>query len=91
VVTGAVQEVRPHSIIGDDGVEREVDTIIFGTGFHVTDMPAAERVRGRDGATLAEHWDGSPQAHLGAMVAGYPNLSSSSARTPVWATTRSCS
>jgi cation diffusion facilitator CzcD-associated flavoprotein CzcO len=74
VVTDAIAEVRPRSIVTADGTEREVDTIIFGTGFHVTDMPAAERVRGRDGSTLAEHWDGSPQAHLGAMVSGYPNL-----------------
>jgi cation diffusion facilitator CzcD-associated flavoprotein CzcO len=74
VVTEAIDEVRPRSIVTADGAEREVDTIIFGTGFHVTDMPAAERVRGRDGRTLAEHWAGSPQAHLGAMVAGYPNL-----------------
>jgi cation diffusion facilitator CzcD-associated flavoprotein CzcO len=74
VVTDAIAEVRPRSIVTADGREREVDTIIFGTGFHVTDMPAAERVRGRDGRTLAEHWRGSPQAHLGAMVAGYPNL-----------------
>src|SRR5919198_6506847 len=74
VVTDAIAEVRPRSIVTADGSERAVDTIIFGTGFHVTDMPAAERIRGRDGQTLAEHWDGSPQAHLGAMVAGYPNL-----------------
>ena len=38
--------------------EREVDTIIFGTGFHVTDMPIADRVSGRDGRTLAEAWNG---------------------------------
>ena len=74
VVTDAIREVRERSIVGADGSEREVDTIIFGTGFHVTDMPAAERVRGRDGRTLAEMWDGSPQAHLGTTVAGFPNL-----------------
>jgi cation diffusion facilitator CzcD-associated flavoprotein CzcO len=74
VVTDAIAEVRPRSIVTADGAEREVDTIIFGTGFHVTDVPAAERLRGRDGRTLAEHWQGSPQAHMGAMVAGYPNL-----------------
>jgi cation diffusion facilitator CzcD-associated flavoprotein CzcO len=74
VVTDAIAEVRARSIVTADGRERDVDTIIFGTGFHVTDMPAAERVRGRDGHTLAEHWRGSPQAHMGAMVAGYPNL-----------------
>ena len=54
--------------------EREVDTIIFGTGFHVTDMPLADRIRGRDGRSLAEAWDGSPQAYLGTTVAGFPNL-----------------
>jgi cation diffusion facilitator CzcD-associated flavoprotein CzcO len=74
VVTDGIREVRERSIVSADGSEREVDTIIFGTGFHVTDMPAAERVRGRDGRTLAELWDGSPQAHMGAMVAGCPNL-----------------
>jgi hypothetical protein len=31
--------VRERSIVCEDGSEREVDTIIFGTGFHVTDMP----------------------------------------------------
>ena len=74
VVTDAIREVRERSIVSADGTEREVDTIILGTGFHVTDMPAAERVRGRDGRPLAEVWDGSPQAHMGAMVAGCPNL-----------------
>ena len=64
----------PHSIVTEDGVEREVDTIIFGTGFHVTDIPIAGRVRGRDGRTLAETWDGSPQAYHGTTVAGFPNL-----------------
>src|SRR4051812_33138437 len=49
LVTGAVQEVRPRSIVGADGVEREVDAIVFGTGFQVTDIPAAHRVRGRGG------------------------------------------
>src|SRR3954451_5378206 len=74
VVTDAIAEVREHSIVDVNGVERAVDTIILGTGFHVTDLPIAERVRGRDGRTLAEHWDGSLQALRGTTVAGFPNL-----------------
>jgi len=74
VVTDGIREVRPRSIVGGDGVEREVDTIVLGTGFHVTDLPVSELVRGRDGRTLAEAWDGSPEAYKGAAVAGYPNL-----------------
>jgi cation diffusion facilitator CzcD-associated flavoprotein CzcO len=74
VVTDAIREVRPRSIVTADGTERAIDTIIFGTGFRVIDQPIAERVHGRDGRSLAALWDGTPQAHLGAMVAGYPNL-----------------
>src|SRR6185503_6469572 len=74
VVTGGVTEIRPRSVVAEDGSEREVDTIIFGTGFHVTDIPIADRVRRKDGRSLAETWDGSMAAYKGTTVAGYPNL-----------------
>ena len=74
LVTDGIREIRPHSIVAADGTEREVDTIIFGTGFHVTDLPISEQVRGRDGRTLAETWGGSPNAYKGAAAAGFPNL-----------------
>ena len=74
LVTERLVEVRPHSVVTADGVERPVDTIIVGTGFHVTDMPVAGLIRGRDGRSLAEVWDGSPQAYMGTAVAGFPNL-----------------
>jgi cation diffusion facilitator CzcD-associated flavoprotein CzcO len=31
-------------------------------------------VRGREGRTLADLWNGSPRAYKGASVAGFPNL-----------------
>jgi cation diffusion facilitator CzcD-associated flavoprotein CzcO len=74
VVTAGISEVTATGIVDADGTHHEVDTIIFGTGFHVTDMPFADRVRGRDGQTLAAHWQGSPKAHLGMAVSGFPNL-----------------
>jgi cation diffusion facilitator CzcD-associated flavoprotein CzcO len=74
VVTDGIQEVREHSIVTVDGTEREVDSIILGTGFHVHDNPGFERVRGRAGLTLAEAWKGSPRAYLGTTIAGFPNL-----------------
>jgi cation diffusion facilitator CzcD-associated flavoprotein CzcO len=74
VITEGIAEIRPHSVVAADGTEREVDTIIFGTGFHVTDVPIADRVSGRDGCTLAEIWQGSMQAYKATTVAGYPNL-----------------
>jgi cation diffusion facilitator CzcD-associated flavoprotein CzcO len=74
LVTGGVQEVRGRTIVAADGSEREVDAIVFGTGFEVTDIPAAHRVRGRGGRLLDDLWHGSPRAHLGSTVAGFPNL-----------------
>jgi len=74
VVTQGVKEIREHSIVSTDGTEREVDTIIFGTGFHVTDSPFAQRFRGRSGQLMSEVFEGSPQAHRGTTVGGFPNL-----------------
>jgi hypothetical protein len=34
----------------------------------------SHRIRGRGGDLLADRWQGSPRAHLGTGVAGYPNL-----------------
>jgi cation diffusion facilitator CzcD-associated flavoprotein CzcO len=74
LVTDAVAEVRPRSVVTRDGREREVDTIIFGTGFHVTDAPSSRQLRGREGRLLEDVWRGSPRAYRGTTVAGFPNL-----------------
>ncbi|GAC1326593.1 MAG: NAD(P)/FAD-dependent oxidoreductase [Thermoleophilaceae bacterium] len=74
LVTSGIREVREGSIVDGDGAEREVDTIIFGTGFEVADMPFAKQVRGREGQRLDEVWRGSPRAHLGTTVPGFPNF-----------------
>lgn len=74
LVTDAVSAVGPRSVMTRDGREREVDTLVFGTGFHVTDAPSARQVRGRDGRLLEDVWRGSPRAYRGTTVAGFPNL-----------------
>ena len=74
VLAAGLREVRAHSVVSSAGDEREVDAIIFGTGFELIDLPIAQRVRGRDGRTLQEHWAGTPKAHLGITVAGFPNF-----------------
>jgi cation diffusion facilitator CzcD-associated flavoprotein CzcO len=74
VVTDSITAVTPRGIVTADGAERVLDTIILGTGFHVTDMPVAEWVRGRGGRTLSDVWRGSPQAYLGTTISGFPNM-----------------
>ncbi len=74
VITEHIKEVHPHSIVTDDGVEHPIDAIIYGTGFHVTDIPFAKILHGKDGRTLEESWQGSPKAYLGTTVSGFPNF-----------------
>jgi cation diffusion facilitator CzcD-associated flavoprotein CzcO len=74
VVTAGIGSITPDGIRDADGIEHPVDTIIFGTGFQVTDPPISHRVQGPHGRTLAEAWQGSPRAHLGIAPAGFPNL-----------------
>lgn len=74
VVTSGVARVGADWVQAEDGTRREVDTVIFGTGFHVTDMPMSSWICGRDGRTLADAWADGAQAHRGTTVAGFPNL-----------------
>ncbi|MFI6471814.1 flavin-containing monooxygenase [Streptomyces sp. NPDC050516] len=73
LVASGLAEVRGSTVVAADGTGAEVDAIIFGTGFHVTDMPIADRVVGAEGHTLAESWKDGMQSLRGATAAGFPN------------------
>jgi cation diffusion facilitator CzcD-associated flavoprotein CzcO len=74
LIDEGIAEVRPGAVVSAGGEVREVDTIIFGTGFYVTDIPLAEIVLGTGGRSLAEVWNRSPQAYRGTAMTGFPNL-----------------
>jgi cation diffusion facilitator CzcD-associated flavoprotein CzcO len=75
VVTDGIAEIRPNAVVTADGREHEVDTIIFGTGFRVTDMPFVDALRGRGGRLLGDVWrEQGMQALRGTTVHGFPNL-----------------
>jgi cation diffusion facilitator CzcD-associated flavoprotein CzcO len=76
LVTDGIREIREHSIVTTDGVERPVDCIILGTGFVVDPRLYMKdfALVGRDGHTPATDWKHSPEAYLGTTMAGYPNM-----------------
>ncbi|MCX5533025.1 NAD(P)/FAD-dependent oxidoreductase [Streptomyces sp. NBC_00006] len=74
VVASGLSEIRGNTLVASDGSEAEVDAIVFGTGFHVTDMPIADRVIGADGDTLMQSWKNGMKALRGATAAGFPNF-----------------
>ncbi len=74
LVPYGVTALERDGVRAADGVVRPADVVIAATGFHVTDSPVSRRIRGRDGRTLSEHWDGCPRALRGTTIAGFPNL-----------------
>jgi cation diffusion facilitator CzcD-associated flavoprotein CzcO len=76
LVDAGLREVREHSIVTDDGVERVVDCIILGTGFVVDPRiyMQAFPVTGLPGHELARDWRNGAEAYYGISVAGFPNL-----------------
>jgi cation diffusion facilitator CzcD-associated flavoprotein CzcO len=67
--------VDEHAVVTADGTRHEVDVIVLGTGFRVTDNPAMHLLTGKDGATVAQVWkDIGMGAHLGSTVPGFPNM-----------------
>ncbi|MEE1787490.1 NAD(P)/FAD-dependent oxidoreductase [Streptomyces sp. SP17BM10] len=74
VVASGLREVRGSTLVAADGSEHEADAIVFGTGFHVTDMPIGARVFGANGTSLAEEWKDGMEALRGSTVHGFPNL-----------------
>ncbi len=74
VVTDGVAEATATGLKTRTGRRIEVDAIVFGTGFTVTEMLAPTEITGRDGRSLNAEWRRDIAAYLGTTVAGYPNL-----------------
>lgn len=75
VVTDPIAEIRAGSVVTADGTVREIDALIVATGFHVTDSPMFEVIRGKTGDTLSETWDRiGMQGYKGTAVADFPNM-----------------
>jgi 4-hydroxyacetophenone monooxygenase len=71
---GGIQRITARGIVDGDGVEQEVDVIIYGTGFTASKFLTPMKVTGRDGVDLHEHWAGDARAYLGVTIPGFPNL-----------------
>ena len=54
VIADRLSQVRQHSIVTADGTEHEVDAIIYGTGFHVTDAYEQLDIVGSDALHVRE-------------------------------------
>jgi cation diffusion facilitator CzcD-associated flavoprotein CzcO len=74
LITDGIARVTETGIVTADGVERELDCIIYATGFRTTEFMFPMEIAGAGGRTLREAWSAGPQAHLGIAVSGFPSL-----------------
>lgn len=74
VTTDAISEITPQGVRTADGVEHEVDVIIWGTGFKATEFLAPMSIKGPGGRELHDEWASGAHAFFGMTVPGFPNL-----------------
>lgn len=74
LVTDPITKITADGVVTADGSVREVDTIIYGTGFQATDFLSPMKVVGLEGRELNEAWRDGAEAYLGLTVSGFPNL-----------------
>lgn len=74
LVTEGIARITENGIITKDGVEHELDVIVFGTGFKSQAFQGTTEIVGVNGQTLDERWGNAPEAYLGMTVDGFPNL-----------------
>ncbi|TMM03878.1 MAG: NAD(P)/FAD-dependent oxidoreductase [Actinobacteria bacterium] len=74
LVTEPLAHFYEHGIATVTGTERDVDCIIYGTGFRTTEFMFPMEIIGTAGRSLRDVWTAGPHAHLGISVPGFPSL-----------------
>jgi cation diffusion facilitator CzcD-associated flavoprotein CzcO len=75
LVCERIERMSERGIVTADGVEHELDCVIWGTGFHTDHFMFPMEIHGAGGVSLHEKWEREePHAHLGITVSGFPSM-----------------
>jgi cation diffusion facilitator CzcD-associated flavoprotein CzcO len=74
LIPDAVAGLDATGLQTGSGTHVDTDVVIWCTGFTPTEYLAPMRITGRDGTDLREHWKDGPEAYLGMVTHGFPNL-----------------
>ncbi len=74
VETSPITELTTGGVRTSDGVEHQVDVIIYATGFATTEFLGPMKVHGLAGRDLRDVWSAGARAYLGMAVPGFPNM-----------------
>ena len=74
LVTSPIASISAHGVVSEDGIDREVDVIVYPTGFNSTEFLSGIEVFGRNEKPLSEAWAQGAEAYRGVSVASFPNF-----------------
>jgi cation diffusion facilitator CzcD-associated flavoprotein CzcO len=74
LVTEPIAGFAGERVVTADGRERELDCVIYSTGFKTNDFMFPMEISGAGGRSLREAWAEGPHAHNGICVPGFPSL-----------------
>ncbi|MES2621571.1 MAG: 4-hydroxyacetophenone monooxygenase, partial [Bacteroidota bacterium] len=74
LITEPIQEINENGVLTKDGKQRNVDAIIFCTGFYAAEGVMRFELKGRNGLDMNEVWRNGMEGYLGATVSGFPNF-----------------
>ncbi len=71
---GGIERITPNGVQTEQGTF-EFDVLVYATGFDaMTGALLRMNIHGRDGVSLASHWQHGPKTYLGLQMSGFPNL-----------------
>ena len=71
--TDPIEKIVPSGV-RTESASYELDVLVFATGFETTDWSWSMEVVGKGGMFLADAWSEGPEAYLGILVSGFPNM-----------------
>jgi len=74
LITWPIATLSEQGIRTAEGLEHQVDCIVFATGFDVSRSGTPFPIAGLDGRKLNQEWARGAQAYKSVNIAGYPNL-----------------
>jgi len=74
LISWPIARISERGIRSVEGIEHQVDCIVFATGFDVSRASTPFPVVGLGGRKLAQDWARGAQAYKSVSVGGYPNL-----------------
>ncbi len=74
LVTEPITAIDATGIVSADGEHRDLDCIIYGTGFKTSAFMFPMEITGAGGSSLREVWADGAHAHMGIAVPDFPSL-----------------